>query len=744
MELAGLVTVMLLGIAMYGGIAWRERPERSLQTVELRFGTDVTADAVQSMLACVAGLPSNAIVLLDAVADENGIKHFLRASQQTLDTLRSQWRGVLPSLRMDPVEDIPAIDWTGGVLLRLSGRHPVLRSDGAAESAAAMLGAMQPLSSSGSECLLIRWLLAPTPHPALPQPLSRRDMRHAETSVAHLLLHEATPRADHLRLLRAKYAGPVLSAAAIVAVKAGHPKRAAHLVSRVVSVARSRGGAYGHVVVRRRGPKQIARLLDRPSLRSANIYAPVELVPLINLPIDSPRLPGLTLGTAPLLMPSPRIPSTGRVLAVSNWPGSERTLAQSIIGGLSHTLLAAPTGGGKSELIGALSVQDVLTGRGLFLLDGKGDTAESLLAHIPAHRQGDVVVLDPGAGGPLPGLRLFGRGADPELTADLVLGIFADLFKDSWGPLSSRWLRAGLLLLAHDETATLADFPFIFAADGAFRRRLIARLGDDAIARETWRSFEAMGQAERAHQLAAPLQKVEELIGRKVIRTVLGQSEPKLDMRDVLAGGKIVIVSLNAGKLGFNARLIAALALFKFFEAVQARAAIAPAARRPAFAYIDEPAIFADVPIPLDDAFSVARGLGVGLLLSSQSLAQLPVELRNAALTNAASLIAFGQNSNADARLLAGELGIEPEGLQHLEKFEAIFRIGLGPGDVAPPASGRTLPLPPAISDPEAIRRASAARYGVDPAEVDAALRARHDKPESQHETPVGRLRGDR
>jgi hypothetical protein len=741
-ELVVLVAVLLLGVAMYGGITWRERPERSLQTVELRFGTNVTIESVESMLACIAGLPSNAIVQLETIADENGIHHYLRAPQQTLDTLRSQWRGLLPSLRTDTAEDSPPTDWTGGVLLRLAGAHPILRSDGAAESAAAMLGAMQPLSGS-DERLLVRWTLAPARHPELPQPASRRDMRHAETSLAHLLLHESTPRADHLRQLRAKYAGPVLSGVGVVAVKSGHPKRAAHLVSRVVSVARSRGGAYGHVVVRRRGPNRIARLLDRPSLRGANLYAPAELIPLINLPVDAPRVPGLTLGTAPLLMPSSRIPNTGRVLAVSTWPGLERPLAQPVAGGLSHTIICGPTGTGKSSYVGNLIAQDLRAGRGVLLIDGKGDLAEDTCARLPEGRTDDVIVLDCGRDGPVPGVRLFGQGADPELTADLLLSVFADLFADSWGPLSAKWLRAGLVLLAHDADAGIADFPFIFAADSSYRRRLLGRV-QDPLLKATFAAFESMGQAERAHQLAAPLQKTEELTGRRIIRGVLGQARPALDMHDVLRTGKVVIVSLAPSKVGsISARLIGALVTFKFFEAVQARAALAPERRRPFFAYIDEPGVFKDTPVPIDSLYELARGLGVGVTLGVQSLAQLPADLRGAATSNSSTLVAFRQNAE-DARLLAGELGVKPDGLQHLGQFECLMRIGLGPGDVAPPVSARTLPLPPAISDPEAVRSASAARYGVDPAEVDAALRARHNEPKDEPETPVGRLRGER
>lgn len=742
MELAILVVVLVSGLSLLGVVTWLERVKGPLRTVELRFGADVTVEKVEAMLASVAGLRSNSVVLLDVVADEHGIRHFLHAPGQTIDTLRSQWRGVLPSLRMDtPEGGAPLADWRGGVVVRLSGARPVLRSDASAQSASALLGAMMPLVVG--ERLLVRWWLGAGAHPSLPSAVSRRDARRADSGLAHLLLQERSPQADHVRALRAKYAGALLSGVAIVAAGAGHPKRAAHLLGRVTSMMRSRGGAYGHLMVRRRGRRRLSWLLARQNLRRPDLYAPSELAGLLAVPVGAPQVPGLTLGTAPLLMASPRIPSAGRMLAVSTWPGGERPLAQPVIGGLSHTVVCGPTGTGKSELVATLALQDVRAGRGLLLFDGKGDTAESVLARIPSSRCDDVIALDPGREGPVPGLRLFSRGSDPQLTADLVLGTFADLFAESWGPLSARWLRAGLLLLAHDETASLADLPFVFSDDG-YRRRLVGRL-DDPLARETWRMFEAMGPAERAHKLAAPLQKVEELVGRRVIRSVVGQAAPKLDMGRVLATGKIVVVSLSPGRIGsLAARLIGALVLFKFFEAVQARSTIAPAARRPFFAYVDEPAVLADVPVPLDDLYALARGLGVGLSLSTQSLAQLPTGLRAAALSNAATLVAFGQNSSADARLLGGELGVEPEGLQHLEKFQALFRIGLGPGDIAPPASGRTLPLPSASGDPETVRRASAARYGTDPAEVDAALLARHEGSRGEHETPVGRRRSAR
>ena len=59
-----------------------------------------------------------------------------------------------------------------------------------------------------------------------------------------------------------------------------------------------------------------------------------------------------------------------------------------------------------------------------------------------------------------------------------------------------------------------------------------------------------MSPQERVHQISAPLSKVEELIGRRVVRGVVGQSQPKLDLHEVLRAGKVVLVALSPGQIG--------------------------------------------------------------------------------------------------------------------------------------------------------------------------------------------------
>jgi hypothetical protein len=301
--------------------------------------------------------------------------------------------------------------------------------------------------------------------------------------------------------------------------------------------------------------------------------------------------------------------------------------------------------------------------------------------------------------------------------------------------------------VAHDPKGTLGDLPYVFS-DDVYRRRLVAKL-DDPMLRATWAAFEAMNQRERANQLGAPLNKLSELLGRRVLRGVLSQVSPTLDMVDVIRTGKVVIVSLSPGRIGAPAaRLLGALVCYQLFSAIQARSAVPPQRRKPFLAYIDEPKVLGDIPVPIDSMFELARGLGVGLTLAVQSTAQLPTAVRNAALTNAATLIAFRQNHDDDAELLARHLpGVSTEGLLNLGAFEMIARIGLGPGEVAAPASGRTLPPPAKTSDPAVVRQASAERYGRDLAEVDRALTERHGQmpghqsAEPASDAPIGRRR---
>lgn len=180
---AALLLVLVV-LALGGGVvvmADRCRQAPALETVELRFAPDVKEDAVWGVLGTLSGLPTSTQVVLEVVGDGDGIRHFLRAERTTIDVLRSHFRGLLPGVRLEPVEpdELPA--WRATARVRWGGRHPLLLDSRSPEAAAALLGALSGLRDG--EQVRVCWSLRPAT-PALPRgarvrlPAMRRARRH--------------------------------------------------------------------------------------------------------------------------------------------------------------------------------------------------------------------------------------------------------------------------------------------------------------------------------------------------------------------------------------------------------------------------------------------------------------------------------------------------------------------------------------------------------------------------------------
>jgi hypothetical protein len=728
-----LVVESLIGAAAVGAVATWALGARDDPPVpaEVRFPSDLTAVQVETLLGHLASLGRGVSVTFTVEATAEGLRFGVCAPYGPFHNLTSALRGIAPEVRIEEVEPDSAVSFRYGVRLVWRGPWPLLRTDAPEPAVASLLGGLTGLRSGERLRLVVSIRPAgrergPRPRPASvnrTDPLERIGFGRPPLS------------SDELRAIRAKLAGALLRVRLVIAAEAASRGRAEHLLGRVSTALRSRQFGRGHLVVRRLSLNRLRRALDaaaRPSpfgvAQSGLVLSPSELAPLIGWPLQAPRLPGLSYGTAPLLVPSARIPSggRGRVFGRSDWPGmTARRLIQPVAGAATHSLILGPTGVGKSTLVTGLALQQAKAGEGFVFLDLKGDAADELLAGLPPKRHADVIVLDPSGGLPVPGLRTFGSG-DPELTADLLLGTFRGLFERSFGVYSEHYLSLAFRTLAHDPQATLADVEPLFG-NPAFRQRIIGSLTDPML-RSGWAALDELSPAQRAEQLASPLRKIGALVGRRTIRAVVAQARPRFHLRHVLRRGQIVVVSLSPGRLGSEAtRLLAALLLWELYSAVLARQSVPTAERRAFGIYLDEPKVLASIPVPLDSMFELFRGMNVGLTMTGQAITQLPKPVVSAALTNASTLVVFRQNARADAELLARHLpGVSAEQLQHLDRFATVMRLGLGDGEVAPTVTGMTAPLPAPITDPVELRRRSAERYGRSAEEVDAALAERH------------------
>jgi energy-coupling factor transporter ATP-binding protein EcfA2 len=457
-----------------------------------------------------------------------------------------------------------------------------------------------------------------------------------------------------------------------------------------------------------------------------------ELVSVIGWPIGDPLVPGLRLGGSRPLPPVAELPQTGRVVGTATYPGLERPVAISPADSLMHTLITGPTGSGKSTLLLNMLVQDVAAGRGVVLLDPNGDLARDVLDRVPESRLDDVVHIDPAdVARPVPLNPLAASPDDAELVADQLLQIIRQR-ATNWGPRLEEILANSLTALAASG-GTLAELRPLLEDEG-YRRALVARLDPALVpgAAAFFKRFEQWSEDQRHEAIAAVLNKVSPLTGRRMLRNMVGQSEPSWSMAAVLATNKIMLASLPSGLIGpYAAEVLGATILSLLWNAVLGRAAVGRELRQPSFVYVDESPRFVGGADDLSDALARARGHGTGLILATQHLDQFPAGLRRTVLSEARSKISFQPGAD-DANTLARHFGplVTATDLQALPARTAMAALVVG-GRVAAPVTIATAPPPPPTGLGQLARDASRRTYGRDRDEVERAIQARRRPPES-------------
>ena len=450
-----------------------------------------------------------------------------------------------------------------------------------------------------------------------------------------------------------------------------------------------------------------------------------EIVAMVGWPIGELPLPLLGSGHPRQIAPPPEVGSgsSQRVVGASAVPGETGLVRLPITDAVYHTHLLGPTGVGKSTVLLSLALADAAEGRGLLLLDPKGDLATDFLAHLPQERADDVVVLDPTNPCPVGFNPLAGPPELAVVTAEAVLGVLAELFRDSWGIRTADVLSAALLTLARIPQATLVWLVPLLT-NPAFRRRVLALAPPDPLGTDVfWQGYEAKPVRTQAVEVAPVLNKLRQLMLRPGLRAMLGQAQPRFGLADLLERRRIVVVNLNQGLLGAGAaRLLGTLLVAQLWQHLLARQAEPPQRRQIVSVYIDEvQAFLAGLPGSLADALAQARSLGAAFHLAHQYRGQLSAEMMQAVETNTRSKVYFALSATdaAAAARLAPEL--EAADFQLLAQYQAYATV-MHHGRRSGWFSLATRPAPPAVRDPAMLYAASHARYGIPAEQTEADL----------------------
>jgi Type IV secretion-system coupling protein DNA-binding domain len=600
----------------------------------------------------------------------------------------------------------------------LTNRHRSLQVSDLERPTRALLAALTAARSD--EQIVVQWLLGRT---HAPLPVAASEPKAATDNLWRTLtVGQGELDPERRRALQEKRSDHAFACIGRVAIKAAAPGRTRALAVGVLAALRTaEAPGIGIKLVRERSDRFNKVVIPWVWPSVLNV---LELVGLLGWPLGDKPLPGIPRDESRKLRADERIRPHRRVLGEATAPGENRLLGLSIDDARQHLHVVGPTGTGKSTLLANLIIQDIAAGRGVVVIEPKGDLVSDVLARIPQERVDDVVVLDPSETSYPVGLNpLLSRGRSPELVADHVLAVFHGLYASAWGPRLQDILHAALLTLARRDDASICVLPALLT-NQAVRRRLVRGIADPIALEPFWAWFDSISEVERQQAIAPVMSRLRSVLLRKGLRAIVGQLEPRFRIDDVFTKRKIVLVSLAKGLIGPEASaLLGSLFVAELWQAVLGRAAVAPEKRHPVVVYADEFQDYVHLPTDMADALAQARGLGVGLTLAHQHLAQLPANVRAAVLANARSGVCF-QLSADDASVFAKFAGdkLKPVDFQRLRRFEAYAQLVIG-GEVTDFASLRTLPLPASTSDPAIIRELSRRRYGRSLDEVEAEIR---------------------
>ena len=735
-----LALIALLGAgAAAGGLALtRRRFEPPTAWYHLTWPRQVEGDNVAAFFRHLAGDRRSHVLALEIVASKGHLSYRLgiakRHSEAVLASLSSYLPGVAAKLIEHDIVRAPDAAWR--VTVSVSQR--ALRTTHLDEVARAITTSLA--SASTYHTVIFQWLLGPrlmpmsAPAKGTPAPASSwRDVLKQTVGSAAPIDAEAHSS------IREKVEEPGFRAVCRIGVDAPSPQMAQAVASRLLAALRTAETPGVRIGLKKENPDKLAQARHPRSWPVAvNVK---ELAGLCGWPLGGQVYPGVDRSGARLLPTSESVARRGRVVAVSTYPGAERPLAMRLQDSLQHLHVLGPTGVGKSTLLLNLIVQDIAAGRGVVVIDPKGDLIEEVLRRVPEQRADDVVVLDPADEQRPVGLNVLRGGNRPaELIADQVLSVFHDLYRENWGPRMQDILHAALLTLADRPGMTLCALP-VLLSNPRFRHKAVAALTDEIALKPFWAWFDGLSEGERQQAIAPVMNKLRAFLLRPRMRAVIGQADPAFDLHSVFSERKVLLVSLAKGLIGPEAAaLLGSLTVSQLWQAALGRVRVPADERTPVMVYIDEFQDYLHLPTDIADVLAQSRGLGMGLTLAHQHLAQLPTGLRSAVMANARSRVCF-QLGNEDARLIAASSAeIEALDLQGLGRYEAYVSL-VSRTNVTPFASARTLePIPP-TSDAQELRTFSRNRYGRDLAEIETELAALVAGGDATDDRPIGRRR---
>jgi len=668
-------------------------------------------ETVQELLTHLASVTPRGPVVWEVRGHKNQIRYFVASAKEYLNKTKDTF-SAHGNIQFADITNSDRKSVTVSKQLKISNQILSLNTDIAPAFIRSALAAMS--QSGGSKETVLQIILGPS---YSPRPLPGR-MPDPHASLFSVITGNVGPAsAESKASMSEKTGAHGFHATLRIGSSGGTTAANAHIYS-ILSSLKTLESAGVQITAVTDDP-YILNTADIPKKFTLRLSVK-ELSAMFLLPAGEADLSGIPSPHPKLLLPPTWYRSNqDRAFAVSLGAAGGTYLHISPQDSLEHTIILGPTGSGKSTAMLSLILSDINAGRSVLVIDPKADLVNDILARVPAHRTGDVVIIDPSAPCPV-GFNPFALTGynHPTLVADAVLSVFKEVFAENWGIRSQDVLSAALLTLAQTKDASMLWLPTLLTND-VFRKKITGSIQDRIGLEPYWSAFESMKDSERRQEIAPVLNKIRQFLLRPGLRNILGQSQPKFSLTDLFYKNKVVLVPLNKGLIGSeSAKLLGSLIIGMTWTLALSRANLPANQRQLVSVYIDELQDYLSLPTDFSDALAQARGLGVGLTLAHQYRNQLPPEIRAGVDTNARNKIVFGLNSSdaKDMAAMAPELeAIDFMSLPRYQIYASLQSGGRNTGWV----SGKTLPPSPAIRSADTLRQSCAEVYGRPEEEVE-------------------------
>jgi hypothetical protein len=400
----------------------------------------------------------------------------------------------------------------------------------------------------------------------------------------------------------------------------------------------------------------------------------------------------------------------------------------------THGLVTGTTGSGKSTFLRNLALQVFGLGASVAVIEPHGDLCLDLLSAVPDAFLDRVVYMEVDSLQPpsIP-LMVVGLAAGQDVAVDAAMSVIRMAEPSAWD--SATRMREVLRNVARVvldvlgwQASLLAVDRFLSDDAEMFREYILSRVSEENIrARDFCRhevaacldgSKKASGMKD---SILAARRRLEIFVADRHLRRTMALPPlgPSISLRQLLAGGKMVLLPVNAARLGgVSAGLVSMLFMQMAKTAFMGR--ITQSERRQAAIIIDEFAAMAGAETGGDEVADItstllaeARKFGASVILATQSVAQLPSDVAKKIQINTnlkvILMVSDPEEARHAARILGDEL-VSDTDIRTLPKYHGYIKARAKPPCMikilppqrlsAPPRrSSASEPEPPAESD---------------------------------------------